>query len=204
LRKTVSNSEHIPFDQQADLVEARLPGEQRAEVLKHTASCSRCAAEIASLERIVALMRTDDSVDPPEHVVSRAVRLIRTRVSAPRPSVRQRLAAVLQFDSGATSGLAYGLRSGLVAERQLLFNAGELSVELRVAPRGGETFEVVGQVLGPCQGGQVELRGPGSAVVASLNDMCEFALPPVPSGTYAFALHLQDSDVEVDGLQLHS
>jgi hypothetical protein len=84
----------------------------------------------------------------------------------------------------------------------MLFSAGELDVELRVSPHG-DSFEIAGQVLGPCAGGLVELRGPGNAVEASLNELCEFALPPVPSGTYTFALRLDDADVEVDGLQLH-
>ena len=196
-------TEHIPLDQQADLVEGRLPAELRAELLQHVAGCGRCASGIAALERVVTLMRSDDSVEPPPHVVSRAVRLLRGRAAPARPSLRQRLAAVLQFDSRGGTGLAYGLRSGLVAERQMLFSAGELDVELRVAPSGA-TWAVAGQVLGPCHGGQVELRGTGNAVVAGLNDLCEFTLPPVPSGTYTLALYLDEADVEVTGLELQT
>ncbi|HEV8638961.1 MAG TPA: hypothetical protein VG370_32535 [Chloroflexota bacterium] len=196
-----SPTNHIPSDRQADLVEGRLPAARRAEVLGHVASCGRCASEIAALERVVRLMRTDDSVDPPAQVVSRAVSLFRPRAAPVPLGLRQRLAAALRFDSAAAPGLAYGLRSGLVAERQMLFSAGELDIELRVAPAGA-ALTVAGQVLGPCAGGQVELRGADSAVMASLTDLCEFVLPSVPAGTYTLALHLSDADVEVAGLEL--
>ena len=195
-----SGTHHVPFDQLVDLAEGRPKPAQRTAIVRHLSACARCAATMTSLEHLVTLMRTDDSVDPPARVVARAVRLMRAPI-APTLDPRRRLVAALRFDSGLFSGLVMGLRAGLVAERQMLFGADEYDVELRVAP-AGEDWTVAGQVLGPCENGQVEIEGEAGRTATDLNSLCEFTLPPVPEGTYTLTLRLDDLDLEVSGLVL--
>ena len=63
-------------------------------------------------------------------------------------------------------------------------------------------WAVSGQMLGPDASGQVELRGQAGAVAATLNDLSEFTLSPVPPGSYTLALHLADAEIEVIGLEI--
>jgi hypothetical protein len=97
-----------------------------------------------------------------------------------------------------------GLRSGQLGERQLLFTAGQLSIDLRIIP-SGTLWSLVGQVLGPSTGsGQVALASSATTTKVALNEFSEFTLPPVPAGDYTLTLRLDDIEIEVDKLQIGS
>ena len=196
---------HIPFARLADLAEGRLTPDEAAEERAHLGACASCSAQAAQLGHLAALMRADTSEDAPAELVTSVVRMFRARnVRAEEPGLVRRLVAALTFDS---SGLrpAFGVRSGQAAPaRQMLFSAGELDIDLRLAP-GGEGWTVSGQVLGPCKGGEVELIGAEgeTAARAALNELCEFTLlPPTPDGTYALRLRIDGAEVEIPELSL--
>lgn len=199
--------DHIPFALLADFAEGRRAPDDQAR--EHLVACGRCAGELASLERLIGVMRADRSADAPAELIARAKGLFR----APGPNLRQRLLAALSFDS-ARAPLAFGVRTGEIsmqgraAERQMLFNAGALDIDLRLAPEGGTPpderalWVVTGQVLGAEGGRRVELRGPGGAPTAVINDQGEFALPPIPAGHYVLTLQLADLDIEIPDLAI--
>lgn len=193
-------SPHIPFRRIADLVEGRLLAGEQAQLLAHLATCPRCTSERVWVERVIGLMRTDETKDTPPSVIAHAVRLFRPRIAQPAPGLLQRVVATLRFDS-AQLPLAFGVRAGQPAGRQLLFNAEQYDVDLRVKP-AGEAWQVSGQVLGPCTGGQVVLQRATSMTQAMLNDLCEFTLPPVSSGRYVLILRLAVVEIEVTQLAL--
>ena len=201
------DSHHIPFARLADYVEGRLGAEERAADRAHLESCRRCAGQSAELERLTALMRADTSEDAPRDVVAGAVGLFRAqaaRAADKAPSLLRRLLATLSFDSQQLTP-AFGVRSGQAAPaRQLLFSAGDVDVDLRLA-HGDEGWTVSGQVLGPCKGGRVSLETAGGPEVeAELNSLCEFILPHVPGGSYSLRLRTDDYEVEIPGLELRA
>jgi anti-sigma factor RsiW len=193
---------HIAFERLADITEGRTSAEEGERA--HLAACPRCSTQAAELGRVTALMRADTSVDAPRDLVSDAIRLFHSRRTESAPGLLRRLVAALTFDS-STRTPAFGVRSGQAAPaRQLLFGAGDFDVDLRLAS-GEEGWTVSGQVLGPCEGGRVEAFAPGgadAAARASLNDLCEFTLPPVPEGVYALRLRLNDTEIEIPELSL--
>lgn len=197
---------HIPFARLADLAEGRLSSEEAAEERAHLDACTRCAGQAARLGHLTALMRADTSEDAPPEAVSGVVRMFRARrAGAARPGLLRRLVASLSFDSSSLTP-AFGVRSGQAAPaRQLLFSAGDLDVDLRLAP-GGEGWTVSGQVLGPCRGGEVELVNVEGATAAraALNELCEFTLPPVAEGVYAVRLRFDETEVEIPELSLRA
>jgi len=198
--------QHIPFARLADLAEGRLSPEEAAEERAHLADCTRCAGQAAQLGHLAALMRADTSEDAPAALVADVVRMFRARraTAEAEPGLLRRLVAALTFDSSSLTP-AFGVRSGQAAPaRQLLFSAGDLDVDLRLA-QGPEGWTVSGQVLGPCTGGEVELVGAdgSTAARAALNELCEFTLlPPTPDGTYALRLRLDGAEVEIPELSL--
>lgn len=191
---------HIPFATLADLVESRLSADENRETLKHVSACSRCTEQLNELRQLVSLMRTDTAEDAPRDVKAHAVALFRARAASAKPSVVRRVLAALNFDS-AQSSPAYGLRSGQPQSRQFLYSAGENDLDLRVRPNG-EAWVVSGQVLGQCAGGEVELKGEAGTAAVRMNDLCEFTLPPVPTGRYTLQLRLNDVEIEVPELDL--
>ncbi len=197
--------QHISFERLADMVEGRASVEETAVERAHIADCRRCTAQAAELERVTTLMRADTSHDAPRDLVFGAINLFHSRRTESAPGLLRRVVAALTFDS-STRTPAFGVRSGQAAPaRQLLFGAGDFDVDLRLAA-GEEGWTVSGQVLGPCEGGRVEAFASGAseeaAARASLNDLCEFTLPPVPEGVYALRLRLNDTEIEIPELSL--
>lgn len=195
-------SPHIKFEQLVDLAEKRLPAKQRGDALAHVSDCRRCAAQLAQLDKAISLMHTDALEDAPRDVLASAVNIFRTSVAPAKPSVARRVLAALTFDSAHTAP-AYGLRSAAIgATRQLLYNASEIDMDVRITS-SDDAWIVSGQVLGEyAGGGNIDLQGARGTAHAALNELCEFTLPAVSSGSYTLRLHLTDIEIEIPGLEL--
>jgi hypothetical protein len=195
---------HITFERLVELAEGRVAPEESRDASAHLSTCASCAGQLAQVERLTQMMRTDDSVDAPRDLLAGALNLFRARPR--REGFLRRVVAALSFDSGALRP-AFGVRSGqATSSRQLLFSAGDVDVDLRLAP-GEEGWAVSGQVLGECAGGWAELGGAedeGRAARAELNELCEFALPAVPAGSYTLRLRLDDLLIEIPDLNLRA
>lgn len=146
-------------------------------------------------------------LDAPESLIQRTIALFDARASAPaaRPGLRQRLEAALRFDSAGLSPLAFGRRSGGGQLRQLVFTAAGHDIDLRVAPAGPDgSFTLSGQVLGPDSSGTVLLHGEAGqpAAQVELDELGEFRLAAVPSGTYRLTLDLAGVTVDLPPVRL--
>jgi hypothetical protein len=194
---------HIPFRILSDYVSGDLPLVDRVDVDAHIAACSRCAAELAEVERLTQLMRTDLGEDAPPRVIKRALKLFRARNAQKNTSsdFRQRVLAVLHFDSiGLTP--AFGVRSGKPGARQLLFSTNVNEIDLRIEP-AGQSWLVSGQVLGgETTSGTALLQGTTGVSETALNELNEFTLPPVEAGTYKLILNLMDVQVEIEEIRI--
>lgn len=193
-------TQHIPFEKLADLAENRVTADESGAMRDHLSACADCHGQLARLEQLVNLMRTDTAEDAPADLVSSTLNLFRPRKPEAKPSVMQRVMAVLSFDSRQLSP-AFGVRSGQSVARQLLFSVGEHDLDLRVAPDDG-AWVVSGQVLGECASGQVELRSQSLSEQAPINDLCEFVLPRVPSGKYSLVISFSETEIEVPEFEL--
>jgi len=195
--------QHIPFRQLSDFVSGDLPLVERVDVEVHVAICSRCAEELAELERLTELMRTDLGEEAPPHVIKRALKLFRARSQQQNTfsDVRRRVRAVLHFDSmGLTP--AFGVRSGKPGARQLLFSTGVDEIDLRIEPADQE-WRISGQVLGESTAsGTAVLQGDAGTSETVLNELSEFTLPPVQAGTYKLILNLPNVEVEIDEIRI--
>jgi len=182
----------------ATIIAGQMDPEAHAAAMAHLAVCSHCASSMAWLERTLVLMRA--AGPGPAPALSAELRgLFRKRAS---PQQRPALPAQLHFDSGRAPRV-YGLRSAPSVERQLLFAAGPLEVDLRLLPAGAD-WGLIGQVLGPAASGSAELFGPVGAFRAELNELAEFELAPVPAGSYRLTLSLPDVDLIIPELELGS
>ncbi len=191
-------SHPVSFARLVDLAEGRLTADERTAVESHTNSCERCAVQLASLKKSISLMRADDSMDAPRDALAYAINLFGARRTASAPSLVERILAALTFDSALTAP-AFGVRSSNTADsRQLMYAAGATDIDLRIV-RSEVGWTISGQVLGECAGGRVEIAG-GDSV--ELNELCEFALPPLSAGSYKLLLRLQGAEVEIPEIHL--
>ena len=190
---------HIEFAALIDFAEGRLGVEEQGQVATHLSVCERCSAQAAEVRDVINLMSTDVAEDAPRHARSAAARLFQARAKTSESPLRRVLAA-LKFDS-LQPGFAMGLRAGAAAERQLLFEAGDNELQLQIAAASGG-WQITGQVLGPCADGSIELEGDQGSARASLNELCEFVLPPQPDGVYSLTLHLANTELAIPELKL--
>jgi anti-sigma factor RsiW len=185
---------HISLDKMVDVARGLVPDAEQQSIHAHTASCADCAARMSRIARITAATRADDSEEPPAHIGARAMRLMRQRNAAVPLPPRQRLTALLHFDS-SRSPVALGARSQAAGARQVMFETEHHNIDVRIKQAGAQ-WSVSGQVLGTVSSGQVVLQGPAT-VQTELNSLSEFNLPPVPSGDYSLILRLDDLEIDI-------
>jgi hypothetical protein len=191
--------ERVPYELLVDLAEGRLSPIEAAALREQIALDQLAQQRLADLEQLIGLMRDDDSVDAPEHVVARAARILRQR--GQRPDTLRRLTALITSDSWGAPRMAAGLRSLHAWPRAILLRAGDRELDLQVAPRG-EHWQVSGQVLGPELPGEVTLSGPADFATATLNELGEFTLPLVAGGRYTLTVTQGDLEIVVPNLEI--
>ena len=137
-----------------------------------------------NIVEIIELMRRDNSVDAPDDQIRWASNLFRTRASEPNRSLMTRLVAALQMEI-APNKPAFGERSASTSQgRQLLFQAGDHAVDLRIEPRG-KTFGIRGQILGEGFGGaSIRLVNDTTSFETTASEISEFTFASVPAGEY--------------------
>ncbi|NJN19175.1 MAG: hypothetical protein HC822_24440 [Oscillochloris sp.] len=187
-------------EQLIDLAEGRIAPVEAAALREQIAAEPAVLTELRAVEALIALMRSDDSVDAPEHVINRALRLMRPPVSSVEPGLLRRIAAVLRSDSRQMP-LAMGMRSEQSAARNLVYNAEDRDLDLQILPSGA-LWQVRGQVLGPEESGTAELRNDQTFVSAELSELGEFVLPPVAADRYQFLLRQGDREVVIEDLEV--
>lgn len=199
-----TTSQHIAFEKLADLAENRASADERTASMAHLSACSHCSAELQRVGHVLELMRTDTATDAPRDVLAYAINVFRGRERSSEVSLLRRIVAALTFDSSTNMAPAFGVRSGQATSRQLLYSAEQSDIDLRISSQDDQWI-VAGQLLGQdCVGGRVEIEGESGLVVAALNELCEFTLPPLPPGSYTLRLLLQDAEVEIPQLELRA
>lgn len=191
------------FLQLTDLVEGRLDPAQAEALRTRIAADPHAAADLAWLQKTIALMRSDaaEGADAPAHVINRALRLIRPSMpAAPQPGLLQRWLAHLRFDS-LQQALAPGMRSDAAQQRQLLYTAATCDIDLRVVTEG-DRLRISGQILGSDDPGIVTAHNKQTLVEAPLNELSEFTLPALPAGVYTLTVRLTTLELVIEGLDL--
>lgn len=142
---------HATTAELADLAGGRIDTGARARLETHLASCAPCAAELAVLERLILVMRTDRTPDPVASVVARAVSFfvparpapLRARVTAWLQGLEE-VAARLVFDSLREPSFAAA--RGSLLSRRLRFEAPGLELDLQVEQENSR-LRLTGQVI---------------------------------------------------------
>ena len=191
---------HISFDQLLDVAEK--PAAVDRQTTAHLAQCSDCSSRLERISQLIHRMKADESVDAPRDLIDYAVNIFKGAAGTGRPSFVRHVIAALSFDSSDRVPV-FGLRSGQSATRQLLYNAAEHDIDLRIREEDRDHWIISGQVLGEeCSGGQVELIGDAGSASGLLNEQCEFSLPAVPPGRYGLRLLLPQIELEVTQLEI--
>ena len=193
----MSNSPHISVEILANIVEDPATPAAREAAMSHLSTCSTCADLLRRLQQLILMMRSDNTNDAPRDVLTSAINIFSQEKRVPL----RRIVALLTFDS-RNAGPAFGVRSVPSASRQMLYSAEDTDVELRITMQNDECI-LAGQVIGDgCAEGYVEISGVAGRSEATLNDVCEFTLPPIPAGKYSLTVRMLDREIEIPELEL--
>ena len=143
---------HISTAQCADIVRGALGPRERSEVDRHTEVCEACAEAVRFWHRLADMGVRDQHYDPPMDVVEAA-----HAYAAPRPCEEhsvlsravervQAFVATLTLDT-LEQALPAGVRSGASVVRQLLYEAPQLAIDLRLEnARRPDRIMLAGQI----------------------------------------------------------
>jgi hypothetical protein len=155
-----------------------------------------------NLAHIINRMANDNSVNAPADAIAYAKNLYRTRSTAAQPSALRRILAVLQMDL-APNKAAFGERSGSTGTaRQMLFNAGENAIELRVLPEASKA-QLQGQVLGEgFSGAELTLSGSDIFRRIVIGELSEFEMADVPKGYYTLTIRSSEKEIVIEDVDI--
>ena len=148
------------------------------------------------ISKIIRLMETDTSVDAPPDAISWSKNIFLTRASKPEKSLTQKVLAVLQIDLPTKA--AFGERSASASKaRQMLFQAGDASIDLRVKQEENG-FSLHGQILGEGFAESIIKLGDFET---HANEVSEFKFVKIPNGKYNLYLQKGEMEIVIEGLQ---
>ncbi len=199
------------FERLIDYLDNRLPEAEAAGVATHLAtSCADCAESRDWYQLVRNAATSDDTVAPPPWVLKRAVRVFDTHRDRPKLAARiGQVIAALVFDSFARPALA-GVRSTETANRQLLYRAGDYSIDLQIAPSEHTRADLIGQILKEGDPSFESVAGlnfgiarGGETVFSALTDeMGEFKVSGIEQGIYDLQVELSEGSITVTNLPL--
>jgi hypothetical protein len=191
------SSTHISVETLANIADNTATSDASEPAMSHISTCSTCHDTLRRLQQLILMMRTDSTTDAPRDVLTAALNIF----SQEKPSPLRRLVALLTFDS-RNAHPAFGTRSLFTTSRQMLYSAEETDLELRITMHSNE-YILAGQVIGAgCAGGRVEISGAAGKSEVTMNEVCEFSLPPVPAGKYSLIVKMHDLQIEIPELDL--
>ncbi len=157
----------------------------------------------ADLERLMVEGRS--LLDAPEPTIQRVLAVWRSPRPA-APGLLERLAAVLTFDSGGATALAFGARSSAAGVRQMFYSVDDREIDLRITRvKDLPMFKLSGQVLGPNSTGTFIVMpsgGQGDISSCPLTDLGEFVLAPLGPGRYHLRFELGETVIDLPMLGL--
>src|SRR5262249_3198952 len=135
------------FERLIDYLDSRLSDAESAVVAGHLAdNCADCTENSNWYRHVRSVAAADDMVEPPMWVTRRAFKIPTTQQRRSLASSVGQIIASLVFDSFQRPALA-GVRSTETANRQLLYRAGDYSLDLQIAFAESGSGNLIGQVL---------------------------------------------------------
>jgi hypothetical protein len=198
---------HLTYENLVNYLEERLSVEERSAADAHLAStCESCGRHLALLRKAFETAKSDHTTPPPASVLKEAIDIPLLHPRRQQPGTWQRLIAALSFDSRLQ--LSSALTRGASRERQMLFNAEQLDIDLKITPGRG-SHDLLGQVLGEQQRGNavsayVSLQSNSGQILRATetDSLGQFAFREISSGVYDLIFDLETQEIVVNGLEV--
>lgn len=198
------------FERLIDHLDERLDEAESSEVAAHLAGgCAPCTETAGWYQRVRLIAVSDDTIAPPSWVFKRALRIAeKQRNLSPLVERLGQAIASLVFDSFSGPVLA-GVRSTETADRQMLYRAGDYSVDLQITPSENSRADLIGQVLEEgaafetVSGLKLDILSGGKVVVSAVTgEMGEFKISGMKHGLYDLRVELPEGNITVPNVPI--
>lgn len=194
-------TKHLSEELLINFAEGLLENKESEQVKKHLEKCGNCSAEASSFAKILHLLKTDRAEDAPAELINWSKNIFRSRISEPKKSVLQKIAAILEMDLSKNQP-AFGERSSALPTRQMLFRADEIGITLKISNDEGK-ISLMGQILDEKFGGcETILSNEKKSFFSKANELSEFKIQDVPDGIYILTVRNSEKEISVENLEL--
>lgn len=197
---------HLTYETLLNYLEGHLSVEQRDEAHAHlNGPCESCQRRHVLLQTVLRSAAKDQTTPPPASVLKLAIDIPLTHSKDTQPGLLTRLIAALTFDSHLQ--LSSALTRGAARERQMLFSADQVDIDLQVKSVR-EGHDLIGQILTETASGNihafVSLQGNmGQFLKATETDpKGQFTFRGIPAGLYDLIFDLENQEVAVMGVEV--
>lgn len=197
---------HLTYETLINYLEGQLSAEQSSAADAHLSGpCETCQRRRILLQTALRSSAEDQTTTPPASVLKQAIDIPLTHPKNTQTGLLTRLIAALTFDSHLQ--LSSALTRGAARERQMLFSADQVDIDLQIKPVR-EGHDLIGQVLGgPVKGitsAFVSLqKDTGQLLKATESDSKgQFVFRGLPSGMYNLIFDLENQEVAVMGIEV--
>ena len=199
------------FELLMDYCQGLLNDEDSRVIAAHLDSgCTECLDTSRWYERVRHIAERDNTMSPPPWVLKRAVSLFHS--TRPRLAALEKidgLIASLIFDSRSRPALD-GVRMAEVSDRQLLYRAGDYSIDLQISLPEQSSADLTGQVL---RGGEfrfesvgdlaLKLTRDGEKISSAVTDnVGKFTINRIPCGVYELLIETREGIIWVPQLSV--
>lgn len=196
---------HFDIADWADYARNLAPADKRGEMQAHLqAGCSRCEKLQQLFSKFAVACARESAFEVPKHA-ERSVKALFALGKESRRSRFQRLWATLTYDS-ANDLQPAGVRGTHQISRQVLFHAGDYSVDLRFEhEKGSSSMVLVGQIANQKTPEQlmsnlpvILLAGDREVSRSISNSFGEFQMEYVPEGDLRLLVPLETTGQELE------
>jgi hypothetical protein len=196
---------HFDITEWADYARNAVPNERHERMLSHLQNgCSKCERVQGLLSKFAVICKREASYEIPRFAEHQAKAMMGL-VKAPRSSTLQRLWASLVYDS-LNDPQPVGVRGTHQINRQVLFHAGDYSIDLRFEhEKGSASMVLVGQIANQKAPDEMLANLPVILVAGNReitrcisNTFGEFQLEYVPESELRLLVPIESSGQELE------
>src|SRR5690242_11821047 len=200
----MTQARHFDITEWADYVRNVAPAQQHEQMLAHLLGCSKCEKIQSLLSRFAGICLREAKLEIPR-LAEQQVKALVGLARAPRRSTLARLLGNLVYDS-LNDPQPVGVRGTHQINRQVMFNAGDYSVDLRFEhEKGSASMVLVGQIANQKAPEEVLANVPVILVAGNRevtrsisNTFGEFQLEYVPESDLRLLVPLEGKGQELE------
>jgi hypothetical protein len=194
------STRHIEFEEIIKLAENDSASELSSAKANHLGSCAECSVQLRQLKNLFSLAPKEFPETVSQATTAHLLNIYRQPAAKTRKSLTNRLAGLLIFDDWKPE-FALNERLSFQDTRQLLYKAGDYTIDLRVH-LADDRFLISGQIFPEAFAAVVRIYNAKISLETSLNEDGEFDFPPFDEGNFNLQIVTENETIELNDISL--